>query len=329
VIPIWVTLFTGCKKEMNQIQIIPYQEVPEGFPDMVFPEGNEFSRARWELGKKLFFDPVLSRDSSVSCSTCHLPHLAFADNRATTPGIENRPGVRNSPSLANVGYFPYLLREGGVPTLEMQVLVPISEHNEFDYNIVDLAYKLRKNPDYVNQAMEAYEREVDPFVITRAIANFERSLISGNSRFDKFLNGNTNALSTQEKAGMELFMSERLNCSSCHHGVFLTDHSFQNNGLYIQYPDSGKIRLTGLESDRALFKVPSLRNVGLTAPYMHNGELVSLMDVVNHYNSGGVNHANKSALIKPLGLTIAEKDALIEFLHSLSDFDFVNDPKWN
>ena len=194
--------------------------------------------------------------------------MAFADDQATTPGIENRPGTRNSPSLANVGYYPYFLREGGVPTLEMQVLVPIAEHNEFDFNVVELTQELQKDSVYSQLAQKAYQKEIDPWVITRAIATFERSLISGSSRYDDFVNGNKLALNAQEEAGMDLFFSGRINCSSCHGGAFFTHHTFENNGLYYEYQDEGKFRLTGKETDVAKFKVPSLRNVGVTAPYM-------------------------------------------------------------
>ncbi|MGB0391510.1 MAG: cytochrome-c peroxidase [Salibacteraceae bacterium] len=319
---------SSCNTNSDIIPVMPYQETPLGFPDMVYPEGNEYSEARWVLGKKLFFDPVLSRDSTISCSSCHLPRLAFSDGKITSPGIDNRPGNRNTPSLANVGYYPYLLTEGGVPTLEMQVLVPIAEHNEFDYNIVDLSLKLRKDEEYVEMALNAYQREIDPFVITRAISTFERSLISGNSRYDKYVNGNKSSLTSQEVKGMQLFYSEQTNCASCHSGIFFTDHSFQNNGLYTSYLDSGRIRLTGLEEDRDMFKVPSLRNVGLTAPYMHDGKFETLMDVINHYNEGGKNHLNKSKKIKPLNLNTIEKKSLEAFLNSLSDFTFINDQRW-
>ncbi len=320
---------TGCTKEYASMKVKSPLEIPMGFPEVFFPTDNEFSRERWELGKMLFFDPVLSRDSSISCASCHKPEFAFADNRSTSPGIENRSGKRNSPSLANVGYFPYLLREGGVPTLEMQVLVPIDEHNEFDFNIVDLSVKLAHNAKYAQLAKEAYNREIDPFVITRAIATFERSLISGTSPYDKFVNGDQNVLNREENSGRMLFFSERTKCTSCHGGMLFTDHSFQNNGLYLNYTDSGRLRLTGEGQDRALFKVPSLRNVGLTAPYMHDGKMESLIAVVNHYNRGGYDHVNKSELVQPLGLSFEEKKALVAFLKTLSDFEFINDKRWD
>lgn len=324
-----VVSLQSCDKTEPILTTVQYLEIPNGFPDIVFPEDNAFSNKRWELGKKLFFDPVLSKDSTISCATCHKPELAFADDQATTEGVENRPGIRNSPSLANVSYAPYFLREGSVPTLEMQVLVPIQEHNEFNSNIVDLSEKLNTIPEYVKLSNQAYNRNPDPFVITRAIATFERSLISGNSAYDDYLDGNKTALTASEIEGMNLFNSSQTNCSSCHSGLFFTNHDFENNGLYELYADSGRMRFTRLESDRALFKVPSLRNVAITAPYMHDGSVATLEEVIEHYNSGGAVHTNKNALIKPLNLTISEKESLIAFLNSLTDFKFINDTKWD
>ena len=170
--------FSSCEKfrveEAKSSRLI----TPEGFPAVDFPEDNAFSNARWELGKRLFFDPILSIDSSISCGSCHKPSLAFSDAVAFSPGVFNRPGVRNTPTLANVAYHPYFLREGSVPTLEMQVLVPIQEHNEFSHNIVAIAEQLNWQPSYVQQSQEAYGRNPDAFVITRAIATFQRTLLS-------------------------------------------------------------------------------------------------------------------------------------------------------
>ncbi|MBL4709115.1 MAG: cytochrome-c peroxidase [Flavobacteriales bacterium] len=304
--------------------------IPEGFPEMLFPKGNELTAERWELGKRLFYDKALSIDKSISCGSCHKPALAFADDRQFSDGAFNRPGTRNAPSLANVGYQPYLLREGSVSTLEMQVLVPIQEHNEFNHNIVDIAKELQKDSTYVIMSLQAYNRVPDAFVITRAISNFQRTILSGNSNYDKYINqGVRSALNTTERRGMTLFFSSQTNCSSCHGGFNFSNYSFENNGLDSVYTDNGRLRFTNDSADEALFKVPSLRNVGLTAPYMHDGRFSSLKEVVNHYNSGGKNHRNKSALIQALSLTDNEKSELVAFLYSLTDYEFVNDLKWN
>lgn len=298
--------------------------IPIGFPEVDFPEDNKFTRARWELGKRLFYDPVLSRDSTVSCGSCHKPHLAFSDDVSFSPGVQNAPGVRNAPTLTNVAYLPYFTREGGVPTLEMQILVPLQEHNEFDFNIVEAGIRLSRIPEYVEMSKRAYGREPDPFVITRSIANFERTLISGNSPFDRyFYQDNKDALNPQERKGMNLFFSQRTGCSDCHSGFNFTDNSFQNNGLYTIYNDPGRRRLTGNDDDLALFKVPTLRNTGLTAPYMHDGSFATLEAVIDHYNSGGEDHPHKSKLIRPLGLSNDEMEAIVAFLHALTDTQFV------
>ncbi len=307
----------------------PLLLVPPGFPSPVFPEGNELSTARWALGKKLFYDPVLSRDSTISCASCHNAAHAFSDTVMFSPGVNGLPGTRNAPTLANIAYHPYFTREGGVPTLEMQILVPIQEHNEFDFNILLIAERLSKDTEYVRMSREAYSREPDAFVITRSIGCFERTLISGQSRFDQYLfQGKTTALNAAEKRGMDLFFSERTHCAQCHNGFNFSNYSFENNGLYVNYPDPGRFRLTELESDRARFKVPTLRNVALTAPYMHDGSLWTLESVVNHYNSGGQPQPNKSSLVRPLSLTAAERADLVAFLGSLTDEKFINNPKF-
>ena len=322
-----VFLLVSCEKATTALpQANALLEVPEGFPPIPFPEDNQFSEARWELGKKLFFDTRMSVDGTVSCASCHAPQLAFADTQATTPGVFNRPGVRNAPGLANVAYQPYFLREGAVQSLEMQVLVPIQEANEFNHNIVDLAEELATIPEYVEMSQAAYSRNPDPLVITYAIATFERTLVSGNSLYDQFINGNTEVLNDSQKRGMDLFFSSKTNCSSCHLGFNFTDYSFENNGLYLSYQDIGRERLTNNAADRALFKTPSLRNVALTPPYMHDGSLKTLEEVVAHYNSGGAPHPNKSALVKPLQLTQQEMDDLVSFLESLTDESFIQNP---
>ena len=326
-----ILLFIGCVKENEVVSETPrfpaLMEIPHGFPDMQQPEGNEFTQERWELGKKLFFDPVLSADNSVSCASCHEPNLGFSDNKNVSLGVEERPGRRNSSPLANVGYHPYFTREGAIPTLEMQVLVPIQEHDEFDFNIILIAERLAEIEEYVNRSRIAYDREPDAFVITRALSCFERSLISGNSRYDQYVSqGKMNALNNEELRGMNLFFSERTGCTNCHDGFNFTDYSFQNNGIYAEYEDEGKFRLTGEEADRALFKVPSLRNIELTAPYMHDGSVETLEEIVSHYNSGGKGYFNQSEEVKPLNLTENEEADLVAFLKSLTDDLFVNNP---
>jgi cytochrome c peroxidase len=302
---------------------VPF-ETPPGFASVVHPVDNAFTMERWKLGKRLFFDPNLSRDRSISCASCHKPSLAFADDQSVSIGVEGRKGSRNAPSLANVAYQPYLMREGGVPDLERQILVPIQEHAEFDFNIVLLVERLIEDSSYANASERAYGRPLDPFVLTRAISVFERSLISGNSPYDRYVHQNeASALTPQQLAGMALFFSEEVGCGNCHNGFDLTDYSFQNNGLYAEYDDPGRMRLTNDPADMALFKVPSLRNVAVTAPYMHDGSIETLQGVVEHYMTGGADHLNKSVHVKPLDLNTEDMEALIAFLESLTDEAFL------
>ena len=321
----FVAFFASCQKD--QVFIKPPNALlatPAGFPSVPWPAENTFTQARWNLGKKLFFDPVLSKNNALSCGSCHTPHLAFSDSLATTAGVFGRPGTRNAPTLTNMAYLPYYLKEGSVPTLEMQILVPIQEHNEFGHNIVDIAALLQNLPEYVKMSQEAYARMPDPYVITRAIATFERTLISGNSLYDQYRSGKKSALNESQKRGMDLFFSEKTNCSACHGGFNFTNNAFENNGLYEIYADEGRARFTHLPQDVARFKVPTLRNTSLTAPYMHDGSVATLAEVVAHYNSGGANHPNKSALLKPLNLSAQEQQDLAAFLQSLQDDAFAN-----
>lgn len=289
------------------------------------PEDNQMTVERVELGRRLFFDPMLSLDSTRACGSCHLPSLAFTDGKKVSEGIKARTVTRNSPSLTNMAYMTSFMRDGGIPTLEMQVESPIQEHNEMDLSLPFVARRMMKNPEYVEMSRIAYDREPDPFVVTRAIAAFERTLISGNSAYDKFINGDESALNASEQAGLEVFKSK--GCNSCHSGFLFTDQSLQNTGLYEHYPDSGRARITNKAKDRGLFKVPSLRNVAITAPFMHDGSLPDLHSVIEHYRKGGAAHENKSPLIKPIDITKTEEEQLIAFLRSLTDLEIITDPE--
>lgn len=306
---------------------LQFLQVPQGFPEVEFPEDNTFTPERWELGRKLFYDPVLSVDSSLSCASCHLPQNAFSDKVALSPGVFDRPGVRNAPSLANVAYHPYFLREGSVPTLEMQVLVPIQEENEFAHNIIAIANAIKNDSVYHAMSFAAYNRPPDAFVITRALANFERTLLSGNSRYDQYQRGEIQ-LTTIELEGMEIFFSDRTSCSVCHAGFNFTDYRFASNGIYTEYKDLGRFRFTGDSLDHGLFKVPSLRNVAATAPYMHDGSMGSLEEVIANYRRGGSGYKYQDSLVRPLDLNDNEAASLIAFLHSLTDSSFLSDTRF-
>ncbi|MBR9861614.1 c-type cytochrome [bacterium] len=321
-----LALLGSCVKDPGPRKVLDHfiPDIGE-FPEMVYPEDNPKSAMSEELGKLLFFDTRLSIDNSISCGSCHKSELAFSDGLTVSKGVNDALGTRNSPSLGNVGYLPYFTREGGVPSLEMQILVPIQEHNEFNHNIVNIVKQLSTDSLYDALSKAAYNREFDAFVLVRAIANFERSLVTNSSRFDRYVyERNYSVYTDQEEEGLRLFYSEKTNCSSCHGGFNFTNNLFENNGLYNVYADSGRARFTGNATDRARFKVPSLRNVAVTGPYMHDGSISHLEEVINHYNEGGEEHPSKSSLIKPLNLTEQEKKALVAFLKTLTDEDFMN-----
>lgn len=294
--------------------------VPKGFPYPDIPADNLPTQNRIDLGKQLFFDPILSRDSTISCGSCHHTDLYFTDGLPLSLGIDSNHAFRNAPSLINVAYQPYMFWDGGVPTIEQQVLAPISNPLEMDFDVNAVVARLQHHAEYVTMFKKAYNQEPSVFALTRAIANYERTLFSGRSAFDEFqYYGNASALSASALNGKNIFFGEKGECFHCHNEFNFTDNSFKNNGLYLQYADSGRARITLLPSDVGKFKVPSLRNIAMTAPYMHDGSIVTLSAVIEHYNSGGKPHPNKSGLIKPLNLTEQEKEDLLNFLLSLTD----------
>lgn len=286
------------------------------WPQMEYPADNEPDAQKIALGERLFFDPILSVDSSISCGSCHKEVYGFADDVAISPGVEGRLGKRNSPSLLNVGYQPYFMREGGVPTLEMQVLVPVQEHSEMAFNMVLLAQRLNASTAYKNDFLEAFGDSATSYTITRAIAQYERTLIQDLSPFDEYVRGDNEALSAAAKKGFELFYG-KAGCDGCHSGPLMTNFGFYNNGTQISTDDYGRAELTLDSADFYLFKVPSLRKVALTAPYMHDGSLASIQDVLEQYNQGGVGHNYTSDGIAPLNLNESELVALEEFLSTL------------
>lgn len=318
-----VPFLVGCRKDpglstIDQDTLFPLQ-VPIGLPMPVTPADNPLTTASVQLGKALFFDPRLSRDATLSCASCHLPQLAFSDGRTVSVGIQGRLGVRNSPSLGNVAYHNSFFRDGGVPTLEQQVIAPIHDPLEMDHDIQLAAADLSGVEPYKRLSMAAYGRPLDAWVLSRAIANYERTLISGWSRWDRWMNGDAAAMDQSEVRGWHLFNSAELNCGSCHSGFDLSDHGFHNIGQYMDYTDPGRERISLRPEDLGKFKTPSLRNVARTAPYMHDGTMSTLDDVVAHFASAGLPHPNRSPLLQTFVITDQEKADLIAFLHALND----------
>ena len=328
-------VFTGCQGDIELPKVEDPQallELPDHFPNDLtpyLPEDNVLTRPKIDLGKMLFFDPNLSLDSTVSCATCHKPELAFTDGLQRSVGVGGRLGLRNAPSLANVLFGQSFFWHGSSPNLERQVIFPIEDEAEMDNTFPEIIRRLEGDEAYVEFFEEAFGEGPNPNNITDAIAAFERTLLSYQSPYDKYLEGDTSALSLSQKRGLILFNGEKAECFHCHNPAFLfTDESFKNNGLYEVYPDPGRWELTGREEDKGKFKVPTLRNIALTAPYMHDGSIATLEEVIDHYSSGGANHPNKAPEIRRFILNDQEKQDLIQFLEALTDPAFINNPSF-
>ena len=319
-----VLVLMGCEPDVPAFSVADVREVPAHFPAYVEPADNPLNEAKWELGRHLFFDERFSADGMLSCASCHNPSLAMADSLAVTPGTSGALGVRNAPALVNLAWQPRFHREGGVPSLEAQVLAPVQEPTEFHRDLVNLVDQLAQDPQYQEWAQEGFDRPFDAYVMTRALAAFQRTLISGTSPYDRWLQGQTEALSPAALRGRERF--EEFECASCHQGVMLSDFTTHNTGLYETYVDQGAYRLTFDSTDIGAFKTPSLRNVDLTAPYMFDGSLPTLESVLEHYASGGRGHVNQDARIRARELSAQDRSDLIAFLASLTDDEFV---KWS
>ena len=317
-------ILSGCAEQGLQDKPISFKQ-PHYFPPIKFPEGNEPTQLRFELGKKLFYEEKLSKNEDQSCASCHRLPSAFTDGRTVSSFHENE-FARNAPTLANLAWSPYFMSEGGVPTLELQALGPIHEKHELASSMEEVIDRLKSKENYAEWSKAAYGRDLDAFVISRALACFERALISGDSKFDRNYFLKSNDFSEAERKGMDLFFSERTQCSSCHSLPFFTDYQFYSLGF--QDADIGLERRTYASSDKGKFKTPSLRNIELTAPYMHNGSMSSLEEVVSFYNSGGGTRATKDSRIKPLNLSKEEEAQLVSFLKTLTDWNFVQNEKF-
>ncbi|MCB0819143.1 MAG: c-type cytochrome [Bacteroidetes bacterium] len=299
-------------------------ELPPGFPELKIPESNPITYEKIQLGKALFFEKGLSRDSSLSCASCHRQENAFSDPGPVSTGIGGLTGIRNASPLFNLAWKADFFRDGGVQSLELTPLNSLHAKNEFDSNTAEMLERLKRSTEYKRLFKIAFNDTITINGALQAMASFMRSMISGNSAFDEYLTGKTDALTESQIRGMNLFFSDKTSCSECHGGFNFRKEGFFNNGFFEQYPDSGRQRITLLESDRAKFSVPSLRNISLTAPYMHNGSVNELSDIIEIYNQGGFANPNKSEFIRPLGLSEEEKADLVSFLNSLSDYAFIN-----
>jgi cytochrome c peroxidase len=298
--------------------------------DVPIPHDNPMTTAKVELGKMLFFDPRLSGNNHWACASCHNPALAFGDGLPTSLGFgDEQPLDRHASTLYNVGYNQHHFWDGRAASLEEQAKMPIQNSREMNSRPEELIKKLSAIAGYRSLFLEVFGEEPTFDNVAKAIATFERTITSKNSRFDRYVMGEQDALTAQEKRGLILFLSKAA-CSRCHNGPNFTDDQFHNLGLPQVGPlkeDLGRYGVTQEEKDKRAFKTPTLRNIDLTAPYMHNGVFETLEEVMDFYNQGGGEDALKSEEIFPLHLTEEEQNDVIAFLHSLrGDLQLVGPP---
>jgi len=317
---------TGTETGPPDSELLPKE--PEGFPKIPYPPGNPLTSAKIELGRRLFYDPRLSRNGTISCGSCHKQEHAFTDaGKSFSLGIDRQSTLRNSPSIANSAYNTFFMAEGGVPTLELQAIAPIINPLEMDMNTDSIIGRIDGVGLYRELFRQAWGDDSITFArVTKAIASFERTLVSGASPYDRWLNGDARALSESATRGVNLFFGEKGDCFHCHGGFNFTDQSFHNTGLDSVTTDPGRIAVTDRPLDDGKFKTPSLRNIALTAPYMHDGRFSTLRETLEHYNSGGKNHPNQDPLVRPMGLSEGDIADLIAFLEALTDTAFTTNP---
>ena len=316
-------------------------QIPQLFQDKILnpiiPLDNPQTMEGIILGKKLFFDPILSADNSQSCAHCHAPENAFSDADRFSDGINGKLGNRNSMPLFNLAwnYNETFFWDGNTFSLEHQAFVPVSNPNEMGSNWKQVEDKLQNHNEYPNLFNLAFGTStIDSTLVTKAIAQFERTLISSNSKFDKFLRGEI-TLAPEEQNGFDVFMDEnRGDCFHCHgsdNNPLWTDNLFHNNGLDTNPTDLGLGQATGDPADNGKFKTPSLRNLAFTSPYMHDGRFATLEEVINHYSEGLKNSPTIDPLMKKVSqggvqLSAQDKADLKTFLLSLSDYEFISTP---
>jgi cytochrome c peroxidase len=301
---------------------------PECFPTPKYDfTKNPLSTEKIALGRKLFYDPILSKDNSISCASCHSPFNSFAHtDHDLSHGINDQIGTRNAPALFNLAWQELFMWDGAVNHLDMQALAPISHQKEMGESIQNVVSKILRNNTYPTEFFTAFgDSNITGELLLKAISQFELTLISSDSKYDHVKKGR-DSFTEQEKSGYLLFQK---NCNACHTEPLFSNYSFANNGLPIDtsLKDFGRWKATNSSSDSLRFKIPSLRNLSYTYPYMHDGRFKKLGEVLNHYTNGVVQYATLSTQLKtPIELTANEKVDLISFLMTLNDKEFVFNP---
>ncbi|MBK8298557.1 MAG: cytochrome C peroxidase [Saprospiraceae bacterium] len=343
--------FSACKDDpvagMDNLSQIPYlpeayaNEVPKGLPQLPFTTDDPLTKEGVQLGRHLFYDPILSLDSTIACASCHDPRKSFTDNLAVSPGVGGSLGTRSSMTILNTAYFyKGLFWDGRAAFLADQAAQPVEnpvEMHEMWPSVID---KLKRHPTYPSMFRKAFginsKSEISKELATKAIAQFERILLSGgNSIYQKQIRGEL-FFDADQQEGHDLYFNVDVlipdaECFHCHAAPLMMANEFFNNGIDTvqsldDFKDTGRGGITGVRFDKGKFKAPTLYNIALTAPYMHDGRFKTLEEVIEHYNSGGHFAENKDGFIRKLGLNRRQKQSLIAFLNTLTDTSYLQNP---
>jgi len=303
--------------------------VPLGLPPLPVPADNPLTAETIALGRRLYYDKSLSIDGTVSCATCHDPNAGFAEHEAVSTGVGNKKGTRNSPTVINSAYNGLQFWDGRAPSLEKQAEAPMTNPVEMAHTLTGVVQRLQKDVNYRDEFKKAWGTDQNTIeMVTKSIASFERTVLSGNSPFDRFYyGGDKSALSESAQRGLKIFVDpKRGNCAVCHtigeKSALFTDNKFHNLGIGAdtrgEFVDTGRYSQTKSEADMGAFKTPTLRNCAQTAPYMHNGTMPTLRDVLSHYVAGGNSNPHLDKDMHEITLTGQDRKDLIEFLESLT-----------
>lgn len=331
-------LLTNCSKsDIENPGSQPYTFViPANFPMPVYETNNLLTLEGIELGQKLFYDVRLSGNNKISCASCHDQSLAFSDGIALTNiGVSGESLSRHSPALINMAWANNgLFWDGGSTNLESQAFGPLTEHNEMGQNLFELIDELNAVPNYIIAFKKAFNEDISAANVVKALAQFQRTMISANSRYDKYVRKeNGGIFNTQELKGMTLVQQK---CQSCHSIDLFTDNLYHNNGIDNDFSNPGvddsnfgRYRVSYNMADMGAYKTPTLRNIMLTAPYMHDGRFKTIEEVLNHYTNSVKYTESLSPFLMQngkMGITInnEEKQQIIAFLHTLTDEDFIS-----
>lgn len=295
--------------------------LPPGLPadKYLVPSDNPMSKEKIELGRLLYFDKRLSIDDTLACSDCHSPQHGFTDNKPVSSGVGGTLGGRSAPTVINRAFTTTQMWDGRKASLEDQATGPLTNPVEMKQSNNDaVVKKLAAIKGYADKFKKVFGRDVNIEDYSRAVAAFERTVVSGNSKYDRYMAGDKKALMESERRGLELFEG-KAKCASCHNGFNFSDEGFHNIGVGMtaQKPDAGRSAISKDNADYGAFRTPTLRDISSTAPYMHDGSEKTLEDVVNFYDKGGNPNSNLSPLVEKLGLTKSEKKELVSFLKAL------------